>query len=62
MSLLIKLFEPQYQSEVISLIELIQEGEFDIPIEKSQHNELRSIPESFQKGKGYYWVALFNMI
>lgn len=53
-------FDLKYQSEVIDLIERIQIGEFNIPIEEGQRKELLSIPQSFQKNKGGYWVALFN--
>lgn len=60
MSFEIKPFESIYQAEVIALIERIQEREFEIPIEEGQRKELQSIPESFQKNKGNYWVALFN--
>jgi N-acetylglutamate synthase-like GNAT family acetyltransferase len=60
MSFKIKSFEPKYQPEVMGLIERIQVGEFDLPIEEGQRKELESISESFQKGKGNYWVALFN--
>jgi N-acetylglutamate synthase-like GNAT family acetyltransferase len=60
MAFRIQFFEPKYQSEVESLIEQIQVGEFSIFINDSQRKELRSIPESFQKDKGNYWVALFN--
>jgi N-acetylglutamate synthase-like GNAT family acetyltransferase len=53
-------FESKYQPEVIELIERIQVGEFNIPIEEGQRKELQSISSSFQKDKGNYWVALFN--
>lgn len=53
-------FDSKYQSEVIDLIERIQIGEFNIPIEKSQRKELQPISQSFQKNKGNYWVALFH--
>jgi N-acetylglutamate synthase-like GNAT family acetyltransferase len=60
MSFRIQPFEPKYQSEVIALIEQIQVGEFNLPIEEGQRNELQSISNSFQKDKGNYWIALFN--
>ena len=47
MPLMFKLFFT-YQSEVISLIERIQIGEFNIPIEEGQRKELQTIPHSFQ--------------
>jgi len=53
-------FESKYQSEVVDLIERIQVGEFDLPIEEAQQKELESIPQSFQKNKGNYWIALFK--
>ncbi len=53
-------FDSKYQSEVIDLIERIQVGEFNIPIEEGQRQELGSISQSFQKNKGNYWVALYN--
>jgi len=31
-----------------------------MPVFDSQRAELASIPESFQKNKGNYWIALFN--
>lgn len=60
MSFIILPFDPKYQFEVIDLVERIQVREFSIPIEESQRKELQSIPESFQKNKSNYWVALFN--
>lgn len=60
MSFRIQPFESKYQSEVIALIEHIQVGEFSIPIEDGQFQELQSISKSFQKNKGNYWIALFN--
>ena len=60
MSFRIQSYESKYQPEVIALIERIQVGEFNIPIEEGQRKELQSISESFQKDKGNYWVALFN--
>lgn len=60
MSFRIQPFEFKYQPEVVALVERIQVGEFDIRIEEGQRRELQSIPESFQKNKGNYWVALFN--
>lgn len=51
-------FEPRYQPHVMDLIEQIQVNEFHIPIEEAQWKELQSIPSSFQKDKGNYWVAL----
>lgn len=56
----IKPFEPKYESGVISLIERIQEGEFNLPIGDAQRKELHSIPDSFQKNKGNYWIGLFK--
>lgn len=53
-------FDSKYQSEVIDLIKRIQVEEFSIPIEETQQKELQSIPQSFQKNKGNYWIALFN--
>lgn len=53
-------FESKYQADVIALIEKIQVGEFDLPIEEGQRKELRSIAHSFQKDKGNYWIALLN--
>lgn len=58
----IKPFESCYQTGVLALIEQIQEGEFEIPIEEAQRQELLSIPESFRQEpkKGNYWVGLWN--
>ncbi len=53
-------YESKYQREVVSLIEKIQIGEFNIPIEEGQRKELEAISESFQKNKGNYWIAFFN--
>lgn len=58
----IQTFESKYQCEVVSLIEKIQVGEFNIPIEVGQRQELQSISKSFQKDKGNYWIAFFNQI
>lgn len=60
MSFKIQPFESKYQSEVVALIEKIQVGEFNIPVEEGQRKELQSISKSFQKDKGNYWIALFN--
>lgn len=56
----IETFEFKYQSEVLNLIERIQVGEFNIPIDEGQRKELQSIPNYFQINKGNYWVALLN--
>ncbi len=53
-------FEAKYQPEVVALIEKIQVGEFNIPIEEGQRKELQSISKSFQKDKGNHWIALYN--
>ncbi|MBA3237283.1 MAG: GNAT family N-acetyltransferase [Parachlamydiaceae bacterium] len=53
-------FADKYQNEVVGLIERIQVGEFNIPIEEGQRKELESISESFQKDKSNYWIAIFN--
>jgi N-acetylglutamate synthase-like GNAT family acetyltransferase len=60
MSFTLRPFESRDQSAVIDLIERIQVDEFSIPIQESQRQELQSIPNSFQKDKGNYSVALFN--
>ena len=60
MPFIIQPFEQKHQSEVVDLIERIQVGEFNIPIEEGQRKELQSISDSFQKHKGNYWVALFK--
>jgi N-acetylglutamate synthase-like GNAT family acetyltransferase len=60
MSFTIQPFESKYQAEVINLIERIQVGEFNLPIEEGQRKELQSIPQSFQKNDGNYWVALLS--
>ena len=56
----IESFVAKYQNDVIGLIEQIQVGEFNIPIEEGQRKELKSISDSFQKDKGNYWIALFK--
>lgn len=60
MSFRIEPFQHKYEPNVIDLIEHIQVGEFDIPINEAQRHELKNIPVIFQKGNGNYWVALFN--
>ncbi|MBA3956838.1 MAG: GNAT family N-acetyltransferase [Parachlamydiaceae bacterium] len=60
MLFIIQPFASQYQSQVNDLIERIQVEEFHIPIEEAQRKELQSISQSFQKGKGNYWVALLD--
>ena len=60
MSFQIKPFENKYQPGVVALIEKIQVGEFNIPLEEGQRKELQAIATAFQKDKGNYWVALFN--
>lgn len=60
MAFRIQPFESRYQPEVLALIEKIQVGEFNIPIEEGQRKELESISKSFQKDKGNYWIAFFN--
>lgn len=60
MSFRIQPFESRYQIEVVALIEQIQIGEFNIPIEVDQRQELQFISKSFQKNKGNYWVALYD--
>ena len=60
MTFRIQPYESKYQPEVVNLIERIQVGEFNIPIEEGQHNELQTISNFFQKDKGNYWIALLN--
>lgn len=60
MSLTILPFDYKYQFEVIDLIEHIQVGKFNIPIEEVQQKKLHSIPQIFQKNNGNYWIALFS--
>ena len=60
MSFRIQPFAPDYQNQVIDLIERIQEGEFNLPIEEGQRQELHSISSSFQKDRGNYWLALLD--
>jgi len=60
LSFRIQPFESKYQPEVIALIEKIQVGEFNIPIEEGQRKELQAISNAFQKDNGNYWIALLN--
>ncbi len=60
MSFRIQPFEPNYQTEVITLIEKIQVEEFHILIEEAQRQELQSISKSFGRNNSNYWIALFN--
>lgn len=58
MTFTIKTFQNKYQIQVLNLIANIQEGEFNVPIDLKQYQELKNIPAVFQKGKGNYWIAL----
>lgn len=60
MTFRIEFFEPKYQAGLVSMIERIQVNEFHLPIDESQRKELESIPDTFRKENGNYWVALFN--
>lgn len=53
-------FKAEYTSGVIDLIQRIQVGEFDLPIQEEQKREWESISDAFQKNKGNYWVALLE--
>ena len=49
-----------YQHEVLNLIVHIQQKEFGIPISAKDQPDLCNIEGFYQKGKGNFWVALFN--
>jgi len=60
MPLFIKEFSPEYQQQVIDLILNIQQNEFHVPITIDDQQDLLTIPDFYQNGKGNFWIALNN--
>jgi len=53
-------FSSEYQEEILNLIVMIQQKEFEIAITAEDQPDLCNIREFYQKGAGNFWVALFN--
>jgi len=53
-------FSPKYQEDILDLIVNIQQKEFKIAITAEDQPDLCNIKDFFQKGKGNFWVAVFN--
>ena len=53
-------YDSKYSTQIGSLISSIQQLEFDIPITLDQQPDLKDIKSFYQKGKGNFWIALFN--
>ncbi|GAB6146258.1 GNAT family N-acetyltransferase [Desulfocicer niacini] len=53
-------FAIKYQNDILNLIVNIQQKEFGIDITAADQPDLCDIKDFYQKGKGNFWVALFN--
>lgn len=53
-------FSAEYQEEILNLIVMIQQKEFEIAITAEDQPDLCNIRDFYQKGAGNFWVALFN--
>ncbi|MCM2284866.1 MAG: GNAT family N-acetyltransferase [Desulfobacula sp.] len=53
-------FSSEYQEEILNLIVMIQQKEFEIAITAEDQPDLCNIRDFYQKGTGNFWVALFN--
>ena len=53
-------FEPEYTTSIINLIVSIQREEYGLPITAQDQPDLHDIPHFYQKGKGNFWVALYQ--
>ena len=53
-------FSSEYQEEILNLIGMIQQKEFEIAITAEDQPDLCNIGDFYQKGTGNFWVALFN--
>ncbi len=56
----IKEFSLQYQQEILDLIVKIQQKEFKIAITVEDQPDLCNIEDFYRKGKGNFWVALYD--
>jgi GNAT superfamily N-acetyltransferase len=57
-SIVIKPFESKYQAAVEALVLPIQQIEFAVQITREEQPDLMYIADTFQFGKGNFWVAL----
>lgn len=46
--------------DIIDLILGIQQNEFGIPVKLEDQPDLKTIPKTYQSGKGNFWVALYQ--
>lgn len=53
-------FSLKYQEDILDLIVNIQQKEFKIAITAEDQPDLCNIKDFYQKGKGNFWVAVFN--
>ncbi|MFA9456862.1 GNAT family N-acetyltransferase [Halalkalibacter sp. AB-rgal2] len=58
--LAVKEYSSENQNQVIELILHIQQKEYDIAITKEDQPDLFTIEDSYQKGNGNFWVALYD--
>ena len=56
----IETFQKKWESQLISLIVGIQNGEFNIPISADDQPDLMNINAYYQHQKGNFWVASCN--
>jgi len=54
----IKPFKPEYQSAIEALVLPIQQFEFGVGITREEQPDLLNIAQTFQQGKGNFWVAI----
>ncbi|MBN9653430.1 GNAT family N-acetyltransferase [Halobacillus sp. GSS1] len=57
---IVKQYSNEYQTEVVDLILSIQQKEYNIPITKEDQPDLYTIEDFYQKGKGNFWIAVYN--
>ena len=58
MSFRVAPFIPGQEAQVIGLILPIQQQEFRVPITAADQPDLAAIPETYQKGRGGFWIGL----
>lgn len=56
----IKRYDPQYEAQVIELIVSIQQQEYNVPITLKDQPDLLAIQNTYQRGNGNFWVALYD--
>lgn len=58
---IIQTYSPEYQDQIISLIQSIQQDEFLAPVRIKDQPDLIKIPEFYQIGKGIFGLLSTRM-